>query len=307
MRLLADAGLKPRTGMTMARPLARSEPDSVTTMKNFPIGDGQKRISCPDRYLADREDNETTLLWDPQNVDILIRATVATITPKDPERRDLGFWAVIDKAREHDVAPIVQENKAIYRYRKPSTEPDTFLHFNEVGLGNHICLFSITVSGADETTFQFAQIQTDVEGMISTLVERKDDEQFSCNLLGWQRNRIADSVQSLLGSRRDEEAWDHLQAHLERAYGDADEELTRSVGLAFGELMRSEIPSLTWACRIDEYGTGLALDLAGTTISIFPEDMILKRFDRREPLDLKEFSADTVDMLERIFRELNEE
>jgi hypothetical protein len=272
-------------------------------MKSFPVGDRHKRIQCPDRYLADLQDDGTILLWDAENPDIPIRISVITGVPKKPDQLDLGFWHVIDTARKRQIQPVTQGDKSILRYREASQEAETFLHFTYVGLGNNVCIISITASQADESSPQFTRIAADVAVMIETLVERKPDEQFTCNLLECDQRRIAESLQELLHGTVDESTWSQLQGQLARAYSEADENLARNVGLAFGELLRFELPSLTWSLKVDEHGSSLALDLTGTTLTIFPEDMILKRWVARELPDLKELSDMTIATLERLFRD----
>ena len=46
-------------------------------MKQFLIGDGHKRISCPDAYLADTEDTETTVIWHPEHHEIPMWNSIA--------------------------------------------------------------------------------------------------------------------------------------------------------------------------------------------------------------------------------------
>jgi len=275
-------------------------------MKHFAIGDGNKRITSPDRYRADRESDETTVLWDPEYVDIPIRVSVLTIGPKDKGDDHMAFWRTIQEARENNSELKIDGNKAIYTYRERSSEANEFLHFYEVGLGNHYCIFSITVSESDESSPSFAQVRTDLEDMIHSLVERREDEQFSCSLLQCEFVRINESVSSLLPAGLDDSSWNALQAQLDRAFDDRNEDLAGRIGLVFGEMMRREIPSFSWSIKIDNSGSARALDLPDSGISIFPEEMILKRFDLNERLDLRRFSSDTIDTLERMYREYQE-
>ncbi|MDZ4404753.1 DUF3806 domain-containing protein [Prosthecobacter sp.] len=276
-------------------------------MKHFAIGDGHKRITTPDRYRADRESDQTTVLWDPEHVDIVIRVSVITVAPKDKAEEDLAFWRTIKKAQVNNSKPKADGKKAIYAYREASSAANDFLHFYEVGLGNHFCVFSITVAESEEHSPAFAEARADLEDMIHTLVERGEGEQFTCGLLECEFERIDESVSSLLPTGLDDSSWTALQKEFDRAFDDRNEELAGRVGLVFGEMMRSEIPSLSWSAKIDADGSARALDLAESGISIFPEDMILKRFDRNERLDLRQFLSDTVDTMERIFREHQEE
>jgi len=64
----------------------------VSAMKYFVIGDGDKRIECPDRYIADFDSDQTVVIWDPDQIEIPIWVTVITVTPKDSADTDLAFW-----------------------------------------------------------------------------------------------------------------------------------------------------------------------------------------------------------------------
>lgn len=268
-------------------------------MKHFAIGDGQKRISTPDHFRADRESAETVVLWDPEHADVVIRVSVITVTSKDKNEDDVAFWRVIHKAQENNCKPATDGNRAIYSYREAATESDEAVIFYEVGLGNHLCIFSITTDKPAEEV----KARMDVEDMIHTLVERSEGEQFTCDLFECDFEQVTAFVNLLLPDGMDDSSWEALQSEFDRALELRDEELAARVGLVFGEMMRGEIPSLIWVSKIDEYGSSLALDLGTSGISIFPKDMILKRFDRGERIELRKFASDTVETMERLFRE----
>ena len=72
--------------------------------------------------------------------------------------------------------------------------------------------------------------------------------------------------------------------------------------MAFGSLLVRELPSLTWVVKIDEWGCSLALDLENSGLTVFPKDMILKRFDEKENVVLEQLAEDTIHVLEELFR-----
>jgi hypothetical protein len=82
-------------------------------MKNFAIGDGHKRITCPNCYLADWETDGTTILWDAESGNYPVRASVLTVTPKEDNQNDWAFWSVIEKAKEKGIQPLADETKSI--------------------------------------------------------------------------------------------------------------------------------------------------------------------------------------------------
>jgi hypothetical protein len=272
------------------------------SVKVFAIGDGQKKITCPNRYLADEESSTTIVIWDPANRDMPIRVTVITVVPKDSKEEESGYWSVINEARKKSAQPQIFQNKAVYEFQQLSGEPGYRLHFFQVGMGNHTALFSITVAAAVEQTCAFTDLRADLIAMIESLVERKPDEQFDCNLELCEEKRIQAARDSLLGEHTGDEGWKILNDHYKRALDAKDNDLGAQIGLAFGELLRHEVPTLYWKVKIDEYGRARSLDLRDEKISIFPEAMILKRLDRGEVVDFADLSSGTIDAIEDLYR-----
>lgn len=277
-------------------------------MKNHAIGDGHKRITCPDQYLVDEESDTTIVIWDPEYVDLPIRVTIITITPKDPKEEELAYWRVIEKAREKGTQPKVLKDKTVCAYRKPCNEDAEYLlYFFEVGLGNHHCIFSITVAVAEEHSEGLKKISSDLERMIESLVERKKDEQFDCELQEGEKKRIQDTSQELLQGQKGKHAWEALQEHYNKALRANDAALGERVGLVFGELLKDEVPSFHWMVKVDEYGRSRSLDFENARISIFPEAMILKRLDRKELIDFHDLSSGTIEAVENLYRKYQTE
>jgi Domain of unknown function (DUF3806) len=274
-----------------------------SAMKYFAIGDGDKRIECADRYLADLESDQTVVIWDPDQIDIPIRVTAITVTPKDPADIDIAFWGTINKAKEKGSSATVVGDKAIYYYREHNSGNDHALHFYEVGMGCHYSIFSITVDLPQESSPEFQCVTSDLESMISTLEERAEEQQFSSSLLQSDMEFIDAAIAEMLPSGPNEAAFDSLQQALDQAMLNDDSNLAAKVGIAFGDLLKDQLPSFSWAVKTDDWGRARSLDLGDTHISIFPEAMILKRLERKEKLNLREFSEDTIATVEKLFRE----
>ncbi|QIF05043.1 DUF3806 domain-containing protein [Roseimicrobium sp. ORNL1] len=276
-------------------------------MKHFAIGDGNKRITSEDRYFADRESDDTTVIWDPDHADFPIRVSVLTIVPKDKGETEVGYWRIIEKAGEKRVQQRAKGKKALYSYKEPDMSGEDILHFHEVGIGNSICIFSITVAKAEESSSAFLQVHADLSEMIQSLVQRDEEEQYYCELLVCESEKIEGAVQSLLRGEVSDNSLATLQGHLDRALEAGDADLASQVGLVFGEVMRNEVSSFSWIGLTDDYGTSRALALGDSGILIFPEDMILKRFEKGERLDLVRFSSDTLDTVEDLYRKYQQE
>ncbi len=276
-------------------------------MKKFSLGDGDKQCTCPDRYICDQESPDTVVIWNPEHVDIPIRVSVITITPKDSKDYELARWHVIEKAQKKSVQPRILGDKAVYCYREPAHEDGYFMHYFHVGMGNHHFNISITASAEAERTEKFSAIKSDVEGMIESLVERKKDQQFDCCLQESEKEAIRAACRALINDQISEAGWAALQVHYDAALQGEPPEDSGKIGYVFGELLRQEVPSFHWKVKIDDYGRGRSLDFGDAKISIFPESMIWKRLDRKEAVNLKELSLDTIETVENIYRKYQDE
>jgi hypothetical protein len=145
-------------------------------------------------------------------------------------------------------------------------------------------------------------VQSDLEEMIHSLTERGEEEQFQCDLFEGDLKRIDESLKMLFPDGLKNRSWDDLQEHLDRALATSDVDLATRVGLVFGEMMICEVPSFAWIVIFDDHGASRALALGDSGIVIFPEDMIFKRFERDERLDLTQFSSGILEMVENLFR-----
>jgi hypothetical protein len=276
-------------------------------MKFFAIGDGNKRISCPDRYRADSDGNDTTMIWDSGMVELPIRVTVLTIDPKDKREKDTAFWYVIRQAKEAGRNPVVVDQVAIFaRGREPGSESGYVVYFWEAGFGNHVAIFSLTVPEPMDGSPEFQRIENDLSGMMKSLVERQEEQQFSTALLETDHRRIQEALRLLNASGASDE-WAALQQGYDAALASRDRGLATQVGRGFGELMRREVPTLAWSVKTDAWGRSLALDLGDTGAASFPVDMVLKRFDRQERVSLRELSGNAYDALEELLRKLDQD
>ena len=123
---------------------------------------------------------------------------------------------------------------------------------------NHFCLFTLTVPKTRIDSPLMRQVEQDLDGMIASLELRAEGTQFSCDLLESDHERIRAADAALLSGSRGDEAWKMLQGHYDDALARSDEALVADAGLAFGELLRAEIPTLTWSVKTTSMG-GIAL------------------------------------------------
>ena len=82
----------------------------------------------------------------------------------------------------------------------------------------------------------------------------------------------------------------------DRAFNKTQTYELQSVGVAFGDVLSSELP-LRWVIVTDEYGTDPTLRFKGTTVQINALTMISKRIERDETVNLDQLLQTTREQL----------
>lgn len=272
-------------------------------MKFFAIGDGHKRVSLPDRYETEITPDGTSIFWAPEtDGDIPIRVSVLTIESKDKNENEAAFWAVIHKANREKNEPTVVDDKAIFQQREFLKEENEINYFYEIGMGNCLIVVSVSVEEKIEQSADFQKVRDEVDAMIATIEQREDDHPFICELPGSDFDEIAEAVEELLPTGLKDSSWDSLQKHYDESLQNQNLQLAGKVGLTFGEMIKKDIPGFNWYLTIDDWGCARSLNFEESGISIFPENMIIKRVDDDHAIDLKEFASDTIETVEEILR-----
>ncbi len=272
-------------------------------MKHFAIGDGNKRGTLPDRYQTEMDSNGTAIFWDPSFEDFPIRVSALSINPEDPQEKEAGFWAVIDDARGGETNPRVIGNKAVSIQRAEKGEDDSLFFLYKVGMGNSLLIVSLTVPREGEGSDAFLQVRDDVDTLIESLVEREPEHAFTCHLPASDFVEIEEVTRELAPRGLGEGGWERLQRGFDIALERKDLVLAGKVGLIFGEMLRREIPTFRWYLTVDDWGCARSLNFGDSGISLFPENIIMKRVEKEEPIVLREFASDTIETIERVFRE----
>ena len=179
-------------------------------MKNYAIGDGHKRITCPDDFLADDESEDTVVIWDPQEPEMPIRITILTFSHPHKDVSRLAFDRVINGAREKGAEARIAGDKAVHAYQKISSDGHSVNRFHEVGFANHLCLFTLTVPLKRVGSVLMKRIEAELEAMVATLTERAAGVQFSCELMEGDKQLIWEADREVLKFSRDENAWELL-------------------------------------------------------------------------------------------------
>lgn len=117
-----------------------------------------------------------------------------------------------------------------------------------------------------------------------------EDEQ---GLLAEERAWVADAMQQLgIASEDAARQLDRLAAMVRDAPHTAhpDAEFV-AYGTALGDLIASET-GMRWVGYHDEYGDDLALHVPGKAVHAFPRDMLIKRYERGDAIDLPHLFAE---------------
>lgn len=85
-------------------------------MKLFEIGDGLKSIKVPSNYFAERENDGTVILYDPEIDFVEIRISVITVEPKDSSDLQAMYRRVIELAKEKEIKVNLADDKSYYNY-----------------------------------------------------------------------------------------------------------------------------------------------------------------------------------------------
>ena len=111
-----------------------------------------------------------------------------------------------------------------------------------------------------------------------------DIEQIARSLIHAQQT-IADILHvELNGSKDDLEL---IQSALDSGAIDPESEYTiQALGLAFGKVFVNTEPGYDWWMISDEYGRDPAIRYLQSTLTFHPQDMLLKRVERGEQVDV---------------------
>lgn len=271
-------------------------------MKFFAIGDGHKRVALPDRYETEITEDGTSIFWSPGDADIPIRVSVLTIEPQDQTEKEAAFWAVINKANKEKKDPRVVDDKAIFQYRKlDDSESEVYL-FYEVGMANSLIIVSITLDETLEATEDFTVVKAEVDEMIESIEQREEDQPFTCQLPGSDYDEIDEALAELVPEGVSEKSWPILQNHYETAKQSKDLNLAGKIGIVFGEMLKKDIPGFHWFLTVDDWGCARSLNFEESGISVFPENMIIKRVDEDQSVNLQELASDTIETVEDVLR-----
>jgi hypothetical protein len=102
-------------------------------MKLFEIGNGLKSIKVSKNYFAERENDGTFILYDPEIDFAEIRISVITVEPKDKSDLQVMYRRVIELAKQKEIKVNITEEKSFYSYIEQNQQDDLTIFYFEVG------------------------------------------------------------------------------------------------------------------------------------------------------------------------------
>jgi hypothetical protein len=273
-------------------------------MKTFHIGDGQKTIDCGDDYECDGADGDVQAFMKSGYPDVFVRVTVISVTFKQGAPPDKLRIDTRAKAQKAGCEPIDVEEVTYFVDRATTTGDGCRIQFGYAAIENQGVIFSLTTPGGSEFSEPFL---VEMRSMIESLRVRKQGESSYADLTMAHKKGIAGALQWLEESTTSgDESFDLCDAIQRSVYGVVDGRIERSrtgsIGLGYGELLRSTAQALRWKILVDDQGTIHCLKYMESSVTIFPTAMMRKRIDRNETFDVAGLVDGTIDAIEDMLR-----
>ena len=267
--------------------------------KTFSIGDGMKTICVPHHYSAElQDDNETLLLYSPENDDIWIRISVVTVENEDKTETSM-FDYVINLAKEQGKEFVIVDDKTYtleVRQSEENGDQIVTYHF-EIGYKSHIIFISVTTFLQTSATERFQSVLTEMPEYISSIKEISEEQHNRFSLTSNDYRLIRKRSSGILDISEDELSDFHesdktpktIQRILnEKKYRESNTTELQSLGIAFGDYIQHKYPNFQWSIVHDQFGRDFCLNYEKTAIDIFPQTMISKRVEYGEEFDVEE-------------------
>lgn len=278
-------------------------------MKRFEIGDGEKSILVPRRWVAEQEDDETVLLYDPLAKNVELRVSVLSLKAESQDIEEPGREWLVQKARDLGLSAVTTEDMAYITYKeKPEITGRAAERYFEVGFRSHFLLFTVTPKVLEREDRVIRRTVDEVRTMIVTLEERPQGEQWvlepqqnDIHTIKTQ-NKIVDEEMRRQGLASKEIAsLDRLIQMKPWKIGDHD--FWQAAGLKLGSLLRENIPGFHWVIIKDDEGRDPALRFGKTSVLVYPRSMLAKRLHEKESFTVKELFEQVIETVETMVRQ----
>ncbi|SEQ97940.1 DUF3806 domain-containing protein [Epilithonimonas lactis] len=268
-------------------------------MKLFEIGDGLKSIKVSSNYFAERENDGTVILYDPEIDFAEIRVSVITVEPKDNSDLQAMYRRVIELAKEKEIEINIIDEKSYYSYVEQNQKDGLTIFYFEVGYLNHLIIISVTTNAeyAQNNEENVENVLSDINSFISTIKETNLESQNIFEPIYSDIDDINERIKKILNISEDEIDNYHntdktiplIQKIINENTFQADNiyEL-QSLGIALGDYISHKNNDFHWAVVRDEYGRDICLQYKTLALTIFPLTMISKRIEDGENVNVSE-------------------
>jgi hypothetical protein len=244
---------------------------------------------------------------------LALRFSSITVEGKSPEATsqiDLAAEVLADGKKEG--RETGHSKHTAWYHEDENSEQDgkpIFLRFWYAGYKNHKIIVSFCCQASDKKRDEVQQTIALVPRLFTKLVPRGTVSALTTHesqMLDDQRALVAEVLQT----QYDTYAVPKLKSDLpslqrfvdEQAFDQEQQYEWTCLGVAFGDVIANEL-GLDWIAQCDEYGVEPALNLKGTTITVFPRTMILKRVEKGEHADLEHILSQLANHVEEMKRE----
>ena len=279
--------------------------------KTFEIGNGLKLISVSDRYFAElEEDDSTLLLYNPETNDIWIRISVITVEPKDKSENPMFDYNAKLAEEQGEKVEIVGDKNYFLEFQETEEEGDQIITYHyHIGYKCNQIVISVTTYLENSTTEKFQLALAEIPEYIASIQEISLDKQNFFNLTDNDCQYINKRSAKILEITEEElDDFHESDKTLKTIQKILDEEKfcaentaeLQSLGIAFGDYIQYKFPDFQWSILHDQYGKDFCLNYDKTTITIFPQTMISKRVEDREKFNVENLLKGTLKTVQDI-------
>ena len=279
----------------------------TTQLKEVQIGDGNLTLDLPSHFTIESEEDKTTVAYDPAFTDAVARFSTLYITNElNPNVKGLALDHVTQSAKEKGYRLKKADDKLFYSHVEQSQQVDEpgNVHYWVIGLDNVVAIVSCWVSQEALNQPQAQDLLDSIEPAIHSLrfskvQQYKLEEKLHQDILPLSAEHSEDldrwrqSVYSF--ARTFPQGYRFLGTEADLATlqtlltsGSLDKKnsfLLEGLGVIFGDILAKRL-DLHWVTESDDWGTTPALQYHDSGIMLFATDMIIKRVERGEEVDV---------------------
>jgi hypothetical protein len=273
-----------------------------------PIGNGTIVAALPAGLSFEFEEDGTLVAWLDASPDLLaLRVSGITAVPESdaiPPMNEI----VAEDGVEKGLQVFRLEDKAYFVSDEQADDHGELLwvRFWEIGFLHHRVIISLCCAESSKESRETMAASQRVPDIIESLRHRETHSELT-EIESQDLEAQREVIREVLRERYDVFTLPAVPADLpvlqqiidERVFSPEHESEWACVGVVFGDVVSAEL-GLRWCVFSDENGVEPALRLAGTSITLFPRSMILKRMENGEEIDLAAFLDNLAESIEEL-------